>query len=178
MNPKTFFLLVLAATLACGGCTSTRYLTDQATIKRMHEMRGKRTGGNVGDIVVNFGNFFLSALLNTDYQVYSSERSYKRITVVNESNDSLYVNMVTDIKWNDNDYCDILGISLPAGARQKVLAPFPAAYNVYFHKPGSEEEKLEIRTDEKSRLVRLRPGMTNVTPPTENEEQSPNQENE
>jgi ABC-type uncharacterized transport system auxiliary subunit len=90
-------ILVLAAAIVLSGCTSTRYLTDPATIKQQHEMRSKRIGGNVGDVLVNFGNFFLSALLNTNYEVYSSERSYKRITVVNESTDSLYVNMVTDI---------------------------------------------------------------------------------
>lgn len=178
MRPKTLFLLVLAAALVFSGCTGTRYVTDQATIKRQHEMRGKRTGGNVGDVLVNFGNFFLSALLNADYEVYSSERSYKRITVTNESTDSLYVNMVTDIKWNDNDYCDIMGIALPAGARQKVLVPYPAAYNVYFRKPGSEEEKIEVRTDGKARIVRLKPGMTILSQPEENEEQSPNPGNE
>lgn len=173
MKSLKLYALVLAAALAFGGCTSTRYVTDQATIKRQHEMRGKRTGGNVGDVLVNFGNFFLSAMLNTDYEVYSSERFYKRITVSNESNDSLYVNMVTDIKWNDSEFCDILGIALPAGARQKVLAPFPAAYNVYFRKPGAGEEKIEVRTDGKARIVRLKPGMTILSQPEENSEQHP-----
>lgn len=173
MKPKAFLMLVLTAVVICSSCTSTRYLTDEATIKRQHEMRGKRTGGNVGDVLVNFGNFFLAALLNANYEIYSSERSYKRITVANESTDSLYVNMVTDIKWNDTDFCDIMGIALPAGARQKVLAPFPAAYNVYFRKPGNDEEKIEIRTDGKARIIRLKPGMTALSQPEENEEQHP-----
>lgn len=177
MKSKRFILLVLAATLMCGGCTSTRYFTDQASIKRQNEMRSKRTGGNVGDVLVNFASVFASALLNTEYEVYSGERSFKKITVSNESNDSLYVNMVTDIKWKDSTYCDILGIALPAGARQKVLAPFPAAYNVYFRKPGSDEEKLEIRTDARLRVIRLKPGMTAGLEPLQNEEPAPESEN-
>jgi hypothetical protein len=52
-----------------------------------------------------------------------------------------------------------MGIQLPAGARQKILVPYPAAYNVYFKAPGSEEEKLEIRTDSKTRVFKLQPGM-------------------
>jgi hypothetical protein len=58
-----------------------------------------------------------------------------------------------------------------------VLAPFPAAYNVYFRKPGAEEEKIEIRTDGRTRLVMLKPGMTNIGQPIENEEQNSNPEN-
>lgn len=147
----------------CGSCTSTRYLTDETSIKRQREMKANRTGGNIGDVLVNFANLFISASLNSSYEVYSSDRAFKRITIANESADSLYVNMVTDIIWKESGYCDIMGIVLPPGARQKLLAPFPAAYNVFFRTPDAEEEKLEIRTDGKFRVIRLKPGMTTTT---------------
>ncbi len=125
-------------------------------------MRTQRSGGNVGDVLINFANIFVSAALNSEYEIYSSDRAFKRISIVNESTDSLFVNMVTDIEWKENEYCDIMGIALPPGARQKLLVPYPAAYNVYFKTPFSEEEKLEIRTDCNHRIFRLKEGMTNV----------------
>lgn len=148
--------------LTASGCTNTRYLTDQVSIERQHDMKRHRTGGNVGDVFLNIANFFIAATLNSGYEVYSSERTFKRITVFNESTDTLNVNMVTDIVWKETGYCDIMGIVLPPATRQKLLVPYPAAYNVYFKTPFTEEEKLEIRTDSKLRIVKLKPGMTNV----------------
>lgn len=162
MNKKNTFILVLTVVLCCGGCTNTRYLTDPTSIKRQHEMRSHRSGVNVGDVIVNVASMVISGALNTPYEVAQSERAFKRIRIINESQDSLYINMVTDILWEENGYCDIMGIVLPPYTRQKLLVPYPAAYNVYFKTPGSGEEKLEIRTDSKRRTIRLRPGMTNL----------------
>lgn len=163
MKRKHVILLVVAV-IVCGSCTNTRYLTDSTSVERQRDMRAHRTGGNIGDVCINFANMFISALLNSGYEVYSSDRAFKKITIINEStNDSLFVNMVTDIVWKEDGYCDIMGIVLPPGARQKLLVPYPAAYNVYFRTQGSEEEKLEIRTDSKQRIIRLKHGMTEIT---------------
>jgi hypothetical protein len=155
---------VLTVLLLFGGCINTRYLTDAKSIERQHDMRANRTGGNIGDVGINFASFLLAAFFNIPYEVSSGERTFKRISIVNQSVDSLYVNMVTDIVWKETGYCDIMGIVLPPGARQKLLVPYPAAYNVYFQSPYSEEEKLEVRTDSKLRRINLREGMTIVEP--------------
>ncbi len=160
MNRLKTITLVLAAIICFGGCTSTRYLTDSKTIDRQHDMRANRSGVNIGDVFINIANLFISGALNTGFEVSQSERAFKRITIVNESTDSLFVNMVTDVVWKESGYCDIMGIALPAGAHQKLLAPYPAAYNVYFRTPFTEEEKLEIRTDSNHRRFVLRAGMT------------------
>lgn len=160
MGKHAMILLTLAVVVCCGGCTSTRYLTDSQSIERQRDMRKNRTGVNAGDVLLSFVNFFISGALNTEYEVIQSERTFKRITLVNESTDSLFVNMVTDIVWKETGYCDIMGIVLPPGAKQKLLTPYPAAYNVYFRTPFTEEEKLEIRTDGKHRRFVLRAGMT------------------
>jgi hypothetical protein len=160
MNRLKTITLVLAAIICFGGCTSTRYLTDTKTIDRQHDMRANRSGVNVGDVFINIANLFISGALNTGFEVSQSERAFKRITIVNESPDSLFVNMVTDVVWKESGYCDIMGIALPARAHQKLLAPYPAAYNVYFRTPFTEEEKLEIRTDSNHRRFVLRAGMT------------------
>ena len=151
---------MLAVIVCLGGCSNTRYLTDSKSIGRQHEMRASRTGNNVGDVFINIVNFVFAAILNSGYEAYSSERTFKRITIINESSDSLFVNMVTDVVWKESGYCDIMGIVLPPGAKQKLLAPYPAAYNVYFKTPFTEEENLEIRTDNKHRKFRLHKGMT------------------
>ena len=155
---------MLTIIIFSGGCSNARYLTDPISIKRQHDMRANRTGVNVGDVGINFANIFLAAILNIQYEAYSKERTFKRISICNQSSDSLYVNMVTDIVWKETGYCDIMGIVLPPGGKQKLLVPYPAAYNLYFKTPNSEEEKLEIRTDNKLRQINLRPGMTIVQP--------------
>ena len=50
-----------------------------------------------------------------------------------------------------------MGIVLPPKKSQKMIVPYPAAYNVYFRTPYSEEEMLSIRTDEKHRNYKLKP---------------------
>lgn len=160
MNRLKSITLVLAAIICFGGCTNTRYLTDSKSIDRQHDMRANRSGVNVGDVFINIANLFISGALNTGFEVLKSERAFRRITIVNGSPDSLFVNMVTDILWKENGYCDIMGIALPPGAHQKLLVPYPAAYNIFFHTPYSEEEKLEIRTDSKHRRFVLQAGMT------------------
>jgi len=164
MSFKKTILLIVAVTTFCGGCTNTRYLTDRTSIERQHDMRNNRTGGNIGDVGINAASFFAGIFFNVHFGTYSSDRKFKRISIVNQSTDSLYVNMVTDVLWKEKGYCDIMGIVLPPGAKQKLLAPYPAAYNVYFRTPFSEEEKLELRTDNKHRRINLKDGMTIVDP--------------
>jgi len=160
MNRKITISLVLAVLICCGGCTNTRYLTDRTSIDRQHDMKTHRVGKNIGEGCLNMSFFILAAVLNSEFIPVESERTFKRITVFNESTDTLNVNMVTDIVWKETGYCDIMGIVLPPATRQKLLVPYPAAYNVYFKTPYSEEEKLEIRTDSKLRIINLLPGMT------------------
>lgn len=162
MNKKSSISLILAVLICCGGCTSTRYLTERTSIDRQHDMRGHRVGKNIGEGCLNMTFFIISVILDSQFTPVESERTFKRISVVNQSTDSLYVNMVTDIVWKETGYCDIMGIVLPPGAKQKLLVPYPAAYNVFFRTPSSEEEKLEIRTDSKLRIIRLKPGMAKI----------------
>jgi len=162
MNRLKFISLVLAVLICCGGCTNTRYLTDSTSIDRQHDMRSKRVGKNIGEGCLNMSFLILAAVLNTEFAPVESEREFKRITLKNESPDSLIVNMVTDIVWKETGYCDIMGIVLPPQAKQKLLVPYPAAYNVYFKTPYSEEEKLEVRTDNKRRIIKLKAGMTKI----------------
>lgn len=152
--------LALAALICLASCTSTRYLTDSMSRGRQLDMKKHRAGNNVGLVFENIFNLILAEAIDAEYEMTQSDRAFKRIAIINESPDSLIINMVTDVVWKESGYCDIMGIVLPPGAKQKLLAPYPAAYNVYFRTPFTEEEKLEIRTDSHHRRFGLRPGMT------------------
>ena len=162
MSSGKFSCIGLILLITVSGCTSTRYMTDPVSIERQHDMRRHRTGGNLGDVGINCGSLFLSAVLNTGFEVISRDRAFKKISLLNESMDTLRVNMLTDIVWKETGYCDIMGIVLPPGAIQKLLVPYPAAYNVYFKTSYSEEEKMEIRTDGRFHTIKLKSGMTNI----------------
>lgn len=160
MFSKKLILLVLTAIILFGGCTNTRYLTDPTSIGRQKDMKSKRVGKNIGEGCLNMTLFVIASIFNFDFEPVESERAFKKISVINESTDTLFVNMVTDVVWKEAGYCDVMGIVLPPTAKQKLLLPYPAAYNVYFQTPYTEEEKLEVRTDSKLRRIRLRAGMT------------------
>ncbi|MDP2887930.1 MAG: hypothetical protein Q8P34_03065 [Bacteroidota bacterium] len=160
MFSKKLILPVLAAIILFGGCTNTRYLTDPTSIGRQKDMKSNRVGKNVGEGCLNMTLFIIAGIFNFDFEPIESERAFKKISIINESTDTLFVNMVTDVVWKEAGYCDVMGIVLPPTAKQKLLLPYPAAYNVYFQTPFTEEEKLEVRTDSKLRRIRLRAGMT------------------
>lgn len=162
MNRKIAILLLVTVIISCGGCTNMRYLTDQTSIERQHDMRAHRVGKNIGEGSLNVASFIISGVLNSDFVAIQSERAFRKISIINQSTDSLFVNMVTDIAWKEDGYCDIMGIVLPPGAKQKLLVPYPAAYNVYFKTPYSDEEKIEIRTDGRHGIIKLKEGMTKV----------------
>ena len=152
--------LFLSAMVCSAGCTGTKYITDKQSIDRQNDMRKNRTGINVGDVLQGFANFLISGTLNAEYEIPETTRAFKRLTIENTSADTLFVNMVTDVKWKDSAYCDIMGVVLPPKGRQKVLTPFPAAYNVYFRTPFTEEEKIEFENDRKIRHLVLHEKMT------------------
>jgi len=160
MNRNVMIYLVLAAIAFCGGCTSTKYLTDSQSIERQKDMRKNRTGVNIGDALINVAATVISGALDAPYEVSQSKRAFKRITIENASADTMFVNMVTDVEWKASGYCDIMGIVLPPKASQKLLTPFPAAYNVYFRTPFTEEEKIEFQNDQKIRRLVLHEKMT------------------
>jgi hypothetical protein len=150
-------LLVLTAIYCIGGCSNTRYITDKKSVQLQHQMHAHRSGVKAGDILLNTASFIMSVTLGSAMEFTASERAFKHITIENETVDSMTVNMVTDIEWKDSQYCDIMGIVLPPKASQKLLVPFPAAYNIYFRTPFTEEDTLSIRTDNKKNIYKLKP---------------------
>jgi uncharacterized protein YceK len=88
---KKAILLVLTAIICFGGCTNTRYLTDTTSKHRQREMKAQRAGVNAGDVCLNLANMFIAAILNSEFEPVRSERTFKKISIYNQSNDSLLV---------------------------------------------------------------------------------------
>ena len=125
-------------------------------------MHAHRSGIKAGDILISTASFIMSVTLGTEFEVSASDRAFKHITIENESQDSMTVNMVTDIEWKNSVYCDIMGIVLPPKASQKLLVPYPAAYNIYFRTPYTEEKSIQIQTDDKKSLYKLKPRISDL----------------
>jgi hypothetical protein len=129
-------------------CRTSGYITDQESIQRQKEMRKYRTGVNLADIGLMAASSVSTVF--TGMVIYPEPRSqsFKKMILVNESKDTLFVNMVTDRLWKDSAYCDIREIVMPPSQSAKIIVPLGVAYNIFFRNDynASKDEKLEINT--------------------------------
>jgi len=119
-------------------------------------IRKYRTGINLSDVALQIGTVFTSAEFGVDIASAPSPRSFTRLKLINESGDTMFVNMVTDCLWRDSSYCDIREIVMPPRKSAKLVTPIGAVYFVYFRKDfnAPDDEKIEINTAT-DRVIRL-----------------------
>jgi len=141
-------------------CKTSGYITDQESIQRQKEMRKYRTGVNFADVGLLVASSVGAVLTGVNVYPEPKSQSFKKMKLVNESKDTLFVNMVTDWLWKDSVYCDIKEIVMPPLQSAKIIVPMGAAYNIFFRNDyyAPDDEKVEINTSEISR-VRLHPGI-------------------
>ena len=160
MKPKTFFLLIffIAALLSC---SSPRYINDSSSHERQKELRASRSGGVVIDVLLTIGSLIFSSATESDAIYFPQGQRFKRFKLINTATDTMYVNMLTDATWDNEDYCDFMDIRIPPEKRCKILVPIGVTYNIYFGVTNDPEkdELLEVNTHE-ARKVALTPGMT------------------
>ena len=149
--------LVISLTIL-SSCVTSAYITDQESIARQKEMRKYRTGINIAEIGVLFASAVGEAFTGVNIYPEPSPQSFRKMKLVNESKDTLYVNMVTDWLWKDSAYCDIREIVMPPLETAKVIVPLGAAYNIFFRTEynAPDDEKIEVNTSQVGR-VRLKP---------------------
>lgn len=101
--------------------------------------------------------------MEVDIGWYPSEQEFKKINLINPTNDTLYVNMLTDVYWDKENYCDFMDIRIPAKKNCKVLVPVNANYNLYFSNTpeSTDDEMLKVFTSD-IKKVSLSPGITVV----------------
>ncbi|NQU54737.1 MAG: hypothetical protein HQ522_19620 [Bacteroidetes bacterium] len=142
-------------------CSSPKYFYDQSSLERQKELKKDRSGNVLTDIGIGIISIFSSAALDVDFGWYPSEQEFKKIKLINPCSDTMYINMLTDVYWDKEDYCDFMDIRIPPKTTCKVLVPVNANYNLYFSKTpeDTDDEMLEIFTSDIKRIS-LYPGIT------------------
>lgn len=139
-------------------CVTSAYITDRESIERQKEMRKYRTGVNFAEGGIIFASAVGQVFTGISIYPEPSRQSFRKMVLVSESKDTLFVNMVTDWLWKDSVYCDIRDIVLPPQMSAKVVVPMGASYNIFFRNDynAPDDEKVEVNTAE-IRRVKLKP---------------------
>ena len=139
-------------------CTTSAYITDPVSARRQREMMSNRTGNNIleGSLLV----VSTVVAMFTGVVIYPrpQEQSFRKMVILSESKDTLFINMVTNLQWKESGFADIREIVLPPFKNAKIIVPMGAVYNVYFRNNYSapDDEKIEVNTSNKRRL-KLKP---------------------
>ena len=155
LSVATYVLLIIFSS-----CATSAYITDRESVERQKEMRRHRTGINFAEAGALFASAVGEAFTGVNIYPEPSQQSFRKMILVNDSKDTLFINMVTDWLWKDSVYCDIRDIVMPPRQSAKVIVPMGVAYNVFFRKDfyAPDDEKVEINTSEVRRL-KLSPGI-------------------
>jgi len=154
MNRKLKYGLLFGVAILFFSCSTQKYIYDNSSLNRQKELKHERSGNVFGDILITS----LSAICGTEAEWEPTEQQFKKLNLVNPTTDTVYVNMLTDIYWDKNDYCDFMDIRIPPKEKCKILVPVNANYNVYFSNTPEkdDDEMLEINTNEITQ-IKLKP---------------------
>ncbi|HYQ57509.1 MAG TPA: hypothetical protein VEP89_09185 [Draconibacterium sp.] len=155
------YFLILSMFMLLQSCSSPKYIYDKSSYERQKELRSSRGGNVFVDVMAGIGTVFVGAMLECEIDYFPSEQQFKKLNLINPTNDTIYVNMLTDLVWDNQNYCDFMDIRIPPKLNCKVMVPMHAAYNLYFsNTPQSDDdEMIEIYTTDVKRFS-LYPGMT------------------
>lgn len=162
VKKQLIYSLFFAILIILQSCASPKYFHDELSLKRQKELHGSRSSNVCSDILLGVGSFFFAVATDTELCYFPNNQQFKKLKLVNPTSDTIYVNMLTDLIWDKNDYCDFMDIRIPPHLKCKVLVPVAANYNLYFsNTPESEDdEMIEIFTGS-IKKVALYPGLTN-----------------
>jgi hypothetical protein len=164
LSRKTkLFSFILLLVVLLNSCTTTEYLYDQSSKERQLDLKKHRSGNVFGDIGLVIASVFVMTVLEVDAGLFPQRQEFKKLRLINPTNDTIYVNMLTDVFWDKENYCDFLDIRIPGNNKCLLLVPVNANYNVYFSDTpdDGDDEMLEINTDDFKRLS-LYPGLTKI----------------
>ena len=117
-------------------------------------------GINVGDVAIQILNVITLSSLNLDMEPETTPRSFKRIKLYNHSNDTMRVNLLTNVFWKEDQYNDIMDIRIPPKQFSRLMVPLGAEYNVYFRDSAEGQDEMITINTSKRRRIGLTPGMT------------------
>lgn len=153
---------ILAITLLYS-CTTTQYITDTESLEKHKMMKSKRSGNIVATSALSVGSVILSLIMEMEpvFQPTIGSGAFKRVKLKNTSQDTLYVNMLSDYELSDSIFCDYMGIRIPPQKTCRLLVPHPSSYFIYFSTAMQQgnDEMIELQSSGKRKQV-LYPGMT------------------
>ncbi len=161
MKKHTIYFIPALILLLMQACTTPKYIHDESSLLRQQELRSCRSDNVFCDVMTGVGAVFLGAMLDADVDFYPSEQQFKKINLINTVGDTMYVNLLTDVYWDENNYCDFMDIRIPPKMRCKVMVPIDANYNLYFSTTpeSNDDEMIEIFTND-IKKISLYPGLT------------------
>ncbi len=160
-HSSIIFLLIIL--LIFQACTSPKYFYDESSYKRQKELRDSHSSNIFEDIMTGFGCILAGAVLETEIEFAPTDQQFKKLKLTNITGDTMYVNMLTDVYWDANNYCDFMDIRIPPHEKCKVMVPIDASYNLYFSTTArnDDDEMLEIFTTD-IKKISLYPGITTI----------------
>ena len=153
----------IVAIILITACTTTQYISDTESLEKHKMMKSKRSGNIAVTSALSVGSVILSLITETEpiFQPTIGSGAFKRVKLRNTSQDTLYVNMLSDYELSDSIFCDYMGIRIPPQKTCRLLIPHPSSYFIYFTdstQPGNDE-MIELQSSGKRKQV-LYPGMT------------------
>lgn len=154
-----YFKIFILIFLFCS-CSSPKYFHDESSFKRQKELQSSRSANVASEIAMGVLSIFSATALDTDLEWYPSEQEFKKLNLINPTSDTMYINMLTDVFWDKNNYCDFMDIRIPPKMECKVLVPVQAKYNLYFSTtPESDDDEMfQIFTSDLNKIA-LKPGI-------------------
>lgn len=150
---KYFLIFLLSMQLI--SCVSTKYIHDSESKIRLQEFRKTRSENVFWNLGFGVLSTFLAITINVAPAYQISNSQFKKICLENPSTDTLYVNMLTNVHFNDSLYCDFRDIRIPPLKKYRILAPLNADYNLY-HRPTFEsdnDQKIEFNTSKRRKII-------------------------
>jgi hypothetical protein len=155
------YTVLFAGAILLFSCSAPQYFHDPLSEKRQKELRENRSANVFSDIFMGVTSVCMAAAFDGEVEFYPSPQQFVNLKLCNPTNDTMYVNMLTDVYWDKDNYCDFMDIRIPPAEECKVLVPMNANYNVYFSTTprSDDDEMVEIFTT-KVRSISLQPNMT------------------
>ena len=150
---KHILLILVAAVIL--SCSSAKYIHDPVSRERQKDLTGSRSTSVITEGLMATLSVVSAAVFETGVGWYPTEARFKKIILRNPSHDTLYVNMLTDVFWDTDNYCDFMDIRIPSEKSCQILCPVDAEYNIYFSNTvqDDDDEMITINTSEKNKLT-------------------------
>ncbi len=152
----------LALLMLMSACTTPQYILDRNSQALQKEIKNKRAGNVFGDVFLTMGSTLLALITGVYIGYAPGERSLKKVALKNVGEDSLQVNMLTDMIWKDSTYADVMNIRIPPGETCRLLIPSGAVYNLYFSSTfdTTDDDEFLVFDPSTMKKVTLYPGLT------------------